>query len=211
MTIKAAIFDYGGVLMRTIDPAPRRTLEQEYAIGDVDDLIFESPIWDEAQLGHITSGAFWDDMGRKLELGAEELESFQQRFWSGDRLDDHLVSFIRQLRRDGYRTALLSNWPASALGVLSEIGIADVFDVIVISGCEGVMKPNPAIYHLTLERLQVEPHQSVFIDDSSPNVQAARELGIHAVHFADPVATLAEVRQLIHTQSGGQKNAPGTI
>lgn len=199
MKIKAAIFDFGGVLMRTVDPTPRRTLERRYGLGpgEVDRLVFEHPLWDEAQLGHIASVTFWVDVGRKLGLCPQELETFQRQFWAGDRLDERLMAVIRQLQSDGYRTALLSNAPSSARDSLEEIGIAGAFDVIVISGCEGMMKPSPAIYHLTLDRLQVAPQQAIFVDDNTLNVESARDLGIHAIRFTEPDASLLRMTQLL--------------
>ena len=199
MMIEAAIFDYGGVLMRTVDPTPRRMLEQQYGLGpgEVDRLLFENLLWDEAQLGHTTRTAAWADVGRRLGLGADALETFRQQFWAGDRLDEDLVDVIRQIQSDGYRTALLSNAPADFRGHLDAIGIADAFDVIVISGCEGVMKPSPAIYHLTLEQLRVAPRHAIFLDDNTLNVRSARDLGIHAILFAEPDASLAKMTQLL--------------
>lgn len=60
------------------------------------------------------------------------------------------------------------------------------FGVTVVSGEEGMVKPNPAIYHAFLERTGLEPQRTVFIDDSLKNVQGARAVGMHAIHFTNP-------------------------
>lgn len=196
--IRAIIFDYGGVLMRTADPTPRRDMERRFnlAPGSSRDLVFGSSRWDEVQLGHISSGEFWDDLGGKLGLGADELEAFREGFWAGDRLDEELVTLIRRLRDKGYRTALLNNAPADLRRYVEELGIADAFDVTVISGGEGVMKPDPAIYELALERLGVAAGEAIFVDDMRENVEAARRLGVHAVRFEG----LAPLRQWLSGQ-----------
>ncbi|MFQ6102210.1 MAG: HAD family hydrolase [Anaerolineae bacterium] len=197
--VRAVIFDYGGVLMRTIDPTPRRELERRLGLppGGATKLVFESLLWNEVQLGRVSSAEFWADVGQRAELSAEGLAKFRRTFWAGDRLDEELVALIRHLRDEGYRTALLSNAPTSLPQHLERLGIADAFEVVVVSGCEGLMKPDPAIFHLTLERLGVEPQQAVFVDDMVHNVDAARELGIHTVQFVDLATSLAELEALL--------------
>lgn len=183
--IRTIIFDYGGVLMRTADPTPRCELEQQLGLppGGASKLVFESLLWDEVQLGRIGGAEFWADVGQRLGVGAEALAEFRRAFWTGDRLDEELVALIRHLRGAGYRTVLLSNAPTSLSRHLEQLGIADVFDVIVISGCEGLMKPDPAIFELALERLGVRAEEAVFVDDFRVNVATARQVGLHAVRF----------------------------
>jgi len=183
--IRAIIFDFGGVLMRTATPLPRRKLEQRFGLppDGASKLVFGSSLWDKAQLGRFNSAEFWAEVGRQLGLNAEELAEFRQAFWAGDRLDEELVALIRHLRDTGYHTALLSNGPASLLQHLEQLGIADSFDVIVASGCEGLMKPDPAIFELTLSRVGVTAEEAVFVDDSRVNVAAARQVGLQATRF----------------------------
>ena len=183
--VRALIFDYGGVLRRTADPRPRRELERAFDLepGEVYDLVFRSPRWDDVQHGRIDSDAFWSHVGEELSLDEGELAEFRRGFWGGDRLDEELVALIRQLRERGYQTALLSNAPPDMEAYIEELGIADAFDVIVISGDEGVTKPTPEIYERTLGRLHVAPEEAVFIDDMRVNVEAARRLGLRATLF----------------------------
>ena len=183
--IRAIIFDVGGVLMRTVNPVPRRELEQRFGLpaGGVSKLVFGNPLWDEAQLGRISSAEFWADVGQRLGLNAGALAEFRQTFWAGDRLDEELVALIRYLHGVGYHTALLSNAPAGLRQHLEQLGIADAFDVIVASGCEGLMKPDPAIFELTLARVGVAAEEAIFVDDFRVNVAAARQVGLHATRF----------------------------
>ena len=183
--IRAVVFDIGGVLMRTVNPVPRRELEQRLGLppGGASEVVFGNPLWDEAQLGHISSAEFWADVGQRLGLNAEALAEFRQAFWAGDRLDEELVALIRTLRGAGYQTALLSNAPADLHQHLEQLGIADAFDVIVASGCEGLMKPDPAIFELTLARVGVAPEEAAFVDDFRVNVAAAQQIGLHATRF----------------------------
>ena len=185
--IRALIFDFGGVLMRTMTDAPRREFERRMGLppGRFDEVAYQSPLWDATQLGQVTYEQFWQDVGRRLglDLSLEEAGKLGNTFWSGDRLDEELMAFIRRLRERGYRTAMLSNAPSYLCDFVEGLGIAADFDVLVVSGCEGVMKPDPAIYRLTLERLGVAPVEAVFIDDRPENIAAARQVGMPAVRF----------------------------
>jgi epoxide hydrolase-like predicted phosphatase len=196
--IRTIIFDYGGVLMRTADPTPRRELEQQLGLppGGASKLVFESLLWDEVQLGRIGGAEFWADVGQRLGVDAQDLAEFRRAFWTGDRLDEELVALIRHLRDAGYRTVLLSNAPASLPRHLERLGIADAFDVIVVSGCEGLMKPDPAIFELALERLGVRAEEAVFVDDFRVNVAAAWRVGLHAVRFRGLTPLRRRLREL---------------
>lgn len=184
-TIRAFIIDYGGVLMRTADPTPRRELERQFdlSFGEAADLIFRSPRWDDVQHGRIDSDTFWADVGERVGLEGDDLQAFRRRFWSGDRLDEELLELIHHVRAEGYATALLSNAPPDLRSYLEELGVIDAFDLIVISGEEGVVKPAPVIYERVLERLGVVPEEALFVDDMRSNVEAARRVGLHATRF----------------------------
>jgi 2-haloacid dehalogenase len=59
------------------------------------------------------------------------------------------------------------------------------FRDIVVSGDEKLTKPDAAIYRLAVERFGLAPHEALFVDDSLPNVEGARAVGLHAHHFVD--------------------------
>jgi 2-haloacid dehalogenase len=72
----------------------------------------------------------------------------------------------------------------------------DRFRDVVVSGNEKLVKPDPAIYRLALERFGLAPHEAVFVDDNADNVAAAAALGIAAVHFTDADALRRELAGL---------------
>ncbi len=195
---RAVIFDLGGVLLRTEDPSHRQRLEADLGLapGQAEALVLNSPMGRRAQLGQITAQELWQWVGRRLGLDPGQLAAFRDAFWAGDRLDQELVALIRELRPH-YQTALLSNAFDDLRQVLTEaLGIVDAFDVVVISAEEGIMKPDPAIYRRVLERLGRDPAECVFVDDFPENVEAARRLGIAAIHYVpglDVSQALAEL------------------
>ncbi len=206
--ICAVILDWGGVLMRTVDPSPRLAWDARLGLppGSVNRLVFESATWQHALVGQMSDDEFWADCGARMNLAPEALAEFQRDFWAGDRLDGELVALVRSLR-PRYRTALLSNFAASLRALLTQHGLTDAFDAIIISAEEGIVKPDARIYRLAADRLTVSPGECLFVDDFEENVAGARAAGMQALHFA-PVDTAMEklrrvVRRLPPRRPGG--------
>jgi putative hydrolase of the HAD superfamily len=183
--------------MRTVDPRPRRELEHELGLETFgsDRLVFGHPMWDQVQLGHRSSAEFWEAIADQLGIDADGLASFRRRFWSGDRLDIDLVELVRELGRRGYLIGLLSNNPSSLRQRVDEL-MPDLFDATVISGADGVMKPDAAIYELATRRLGVAGSEAVFVDDYERNVIGARRAGLQAVHFRGLAPLREDLRAL---------------
>lgn len=205
--IKAIIFDVGGVLVRTEDPTPRRQLAADLAMSldALCGIVFGSDIWNLVQTGRITNDDHWRVVGRCLGLAwPDKVIAFRTAFFSGDRLDRDLISFIRRLR-PRYKIALLSNAPGNLRPwIAEEWGVPDdTFDEIVVSAEEGIAKPDPEIYRVTLARLNVAPHEAIFVDDFVENVEAARALGIKAIHFTSPEALMTQLDAWIDVKLKG--------
>ncbi len=137
----------------------------------------------------------WIWIGDYLDLSRDDLAIMEVDFWSGDQVDQALCDYIRTLR-DRYRTGMLSNnWVRDGRAMAEGLGIADCFDAFVTSAEIGVMKPNPLIYHVMLERLGLPPSQVIFVDDFFENVEAACRLGMHGLHFVDPVQARSQLER----------------
>lgn len=197
MALTTAIFDLGGVVLRW-DPraayadaaAPE---EIERFMADVD-----WPEWNRSL-----------DAGRPLAVAEAELAGrFPQ--WA------HLVPLYREqnhrtipgeiegtaavldrLHAVGIRLLALTNWSVETfLPTRERFGVLDVFDGIVMSGAEGVTKPDPAIFALLCDRYRVAPGEAVFVDDSPTNVAAAQRFGLQAVLFRDADRLRADLGEL---------------
>jgi glucose-1-phosphatase len=193
--IKAVIFDVGGVLLRTEEPAIRRSLEERLNLsaGEAEYLVFNSEMGRAAQMGQITSRALWQWVQSHLNLDEGELAQFKAEFFGGDRLDTALIAAIRGLR-PRYQTAIISNYMDELNDLLHKTHrIADAFDLIVGSSYEKIMKPDPIIFQRTLERLNCRPEESIFIDDFPHNVEGARAVGMHAIHFIPGIDVMEEI------------------
>ena len=198
-TIRAVIFDLGGVLVRTEDRAPRDRLAARLGMtyDELSSLIFESPSSKQASLGQIGVSQHLESVRANLGLSLEAFQAAYEEFWAGDALDTSLMDFLRSLR-PRYQTALLSNAWDDLRGVLDrEWNILDAFDQVIISAEVGLVKPDERIFRLALERLGVTPGEAVFVDDFTHNVEAARLAGLHAIHFRSADQVRAEVEQLL--------------
>ncbi|HET9822158.1 MAG TPA: HAD family phosphatase [Burkholderiaceae bacterium] len=107
------------------------------------------------------------------------------------------VALARRLRTSGYRTLALTNFSAETFPrALQRHPFLAEFEGIVVSGHEGLMKPEPAIYRRLCERYRVDPARAVFIDDASANVEGARAIGMHGVQFESPAQLVLDLRAL---------------
>lgn len=185
--------------MRTRDYASRDALASRYGMSRLalEELVYGGDSGRYAQLGRIDVWQHWENVRKTLGLPDVALDEFRSHFWRGDQLDAELVDFIRMLKNE-HRTGLLSNAFSNLRQVMRATWkIEDAFDAIVISAEEGVMKPDPRIYQIALDRLRVEAAAALFVDDMRENVEAARRTGMQALQFVSSEQAVAEVKAAI--------------
>ncbi len=113
---------------------------------------------------------------------------------------DQAVAKVRELNEAGIRQAIITN-NAKEFGDMWRqlIPVDELFEAVIDSSAVGMRKPDPRIYQLALERMDVSrPESSAFLDDFEPNVTAARDLGMHGVLVGDDIVpALAELDQIL--------------
>jgi epoxide hydrolase-like predicted phosphatase len=198
VTVRALYFDFGGVLVRTEDPAPRARLAEALGLSsrEIERLVFESASAERAMVGEIPEEQHWQVLARTLKLPESEIPHLHEEFFIGDRWDSALFDFLRRQRKK-VRTGLISNAWSGLRSVIVNEKFDDAFDAMIISAEVGVAKPDAAIYRLALEKLGVEPQEAVFVDDVLVNVEAAQAVGMHAIQFTRTEAVLAELKPLL--------------
>jgi len=182
------VFDLGGVL---IDWDPRylyrKLLADEAAVEEFLATVC-TPEWNTEQ-----------DRGRPFAEGVAELverhpvhaaaiTAYHERWTEmlgGDIAGT--VELLAELRDTGVPLYALTNWSAETFGIARErYQFLEWFDGVLVSGEERMIKPEPAIFRLLLDRFGLDPGAAFYVDDSPANVAAASELGFDAVRFTGP-------------------------
>jgi len=205
MSLRAVVFDIGGVLERVDDDAwPEIWVRRWEDRRGLAPGALQAGLARHAPAGSVVVGEVSEAQMRAmytaaLGLSEDEADAMMTEMWDAycGELDVAMRDFAASLR-PSYKTGILSN---SADGARREeqrrYGFEQLVDVIVYSHEVRLAKPDPRVYRLTEQRLAVQPAEVVFVDDALANVEAARELGWTAVHHRDTEQTIAEVSRLL--------------
>lgn len=195
-TVKNIIFDFGGVLM---DWDPR------YFFKDY----FNDDERMEYFLKHIAEDE-WNaeqDRGRQLAEGTEiqirkhpewekELRAYYDNWTTMLKSDiPQNVAVLRQLGETDYQLFGLTNWSHETFPyALKNYDFFKLFNgKIVVSGEEKLIKPDPKIWYVLLDRYSIKAEESVFIDDNAKNIEVAKQLGFYTVHVRPDTDLKAEL------------------
>jgi epoxide hydrolase-like predicted phosphatase len=198
MSIRAVLFDMGGVIVRTEYQAPRQHLAERLGMeyDDLDKIVFGSDSGHKASIGAITAEEHWASVMKKLKRPAPEMDAIRHEFFAGDIIDRTLIDFLRSLRGK-YKTGIISN----AWGDLREYIVRekfdDAFDHMIISAEVGAVKPDAKIYQIALEQVGVKPKEMVFVDDFAINIEGCEKVGIKGILFKDPTSALKQLKALL--------------
>jgi putative hydrolase of the HAD superfamily len=207
--ITTVISDFGGVLTTPL-------IQSFAAVQDETGVPFEElgnamtriaeedghhPLF-ELETGKLTEADFLRKLGDVLEpvLGHRpELHRFREIYFDALHPNEPMIDLMREAKAGGYRMGMLTNnvreWEPLWRTMLP---VDEIFEVVVDSGFVGLRKPDREIYDLTLERLGGPgPEECLFIDDTDVNCDAARDLGMSAVHYRDNDQAIREIRAVL--------------
>ena len=199
MSIKNIIFDFGGVVM---DWNPR--------------YFFKDHFNDDEKMEHFLKNIATDewnaeqDRGRSLAEGTEiqvakhpewekEIRAYYDNWTTMLKSDiPHNVEVLRKLEHSKYELFGLTNWSAETFPyALENYDFFKIFEgKIVVSGTEKLIKPDPAIWEVLLNRYQIKAEESVFIDDNAKNIEVAKSLGFICIHIKEDTDLEKELRDL---------------
>jgi putative hydrolase of the HAD superfamily len=208
LTVQTVISDFGGVLTSPL-------LGSFVAFQDETDISMENlgtamqriserdgshPLFD-LEKGLISEADFLNRVADELEaeIGHRpNMHSFTEIYFNALEPNAPMVDLMRELQGRGLRMALLTNnvreWESRWRTM---VPIDEIFELVVDSAFVGCRKPEARIYEILLERLGVEAQGCLFVDDVEVNCEAARELGMTAVHFRENEQAIAEVRAAV--------------
>lgn len=197
--LTAVVFDIGGVLEVTppTGHVPRWEEAHGLAPGEMDRRLGD--VFRAGSLGTITLDDVHAALMQEFRLSAADVDDFMAGVWEEylGTLNTELAGYFASLR-PRYRTGILSNSFVGAREREEEkYGFGEMADVVVYSHEIGVAKPDPAAYREVCRRLDVAPHETVFLDDRDVAVTAAAEVGMAAVLFRDNAQAIAEIEKLL--------------
>ena len=199
----AVIFDLGGVVMGSPLHAIA-SYERDAGIpaGFVNRLVVATGTggaWSRLERGELALDAFFAAFDAECAAAGQPVAAREMMARIGEAAQPRprMLAAIRAIRARGLRTsALTNNWVGEG-GDTGAGRIGGLFDVVVESAIEGLRKPDPRIYALTLERLAVAAHDAVFLDDIGRNLKPAREMGMITIKVDDEVQALDELARVL--------------
>jgi 2-haloacid dehalogenase len=196
LPLRAVVFDIGNVLVQWDARAAFRA-----ELGDdaaIDAFLTRCDFY--ARNLRADAGAVWADLAAEIDDPTDRalFAAYPARFAacitqpiepSWDAMD--------ALRARGLHIHAITNWSRETwpIGVATHPRLGTAFGVTIVSGREGVIKPDPRIYAALCSRAGLAPRECLFIDDSAKNIQGARNFGMDAIHFIGPEALRAGLKQ----------------
>jgi len=183
--ITAIIFDFGNVLVKW---DPRNLYKRFFPDLEAVDSFLEEIRFMEWNAYQDAGRSFKDgvkDLSKQFPQYKHLIEAYD-KYWEDSITDtiDGTIEILNQLRESGWKLYLLTNFSAEKFEVIrNRYEFLKLFDRIIISGEYGIVKPDPAIFALTLELIGRRSRECLFIDDSPANIESARRLGFQTILF----------------------------
>jgi len=196
LSLRAVVFDIGNVLVNWDARAAFRA-----DLGDdasIDAFLARTDFY--ARNLRADGGALWADLAAEIADSDDRalFAAYPSRFAAC--VPDAIESsweVMADLRERGLFIHAITNWSAETwpMGVAAHPRLGSAFGVTIVSGREGVIKPDPRIFAALCNRASLAPRECLFIDDSAKNVQGACDFGMDAIHYTGPEALLAGLNE----------------
>lgn len=187
-TIKAIIFDFGGVIAHFNNPEKVKKMSDQFGVSPEK---FE-PVYFKYRSpydrGDRSCEEYWQLIGSDFGVDvdnkmAKELYELDLDRWS--RFDEKMTSFIKESHRQMEKIAILSNMPDRFwYDLVDRYDWASLFHGVTISGIINVSKPEEAIYRHSLDQLGFDTEECLFIDDLEHNIKGAQKCGIQTIQYS---------------------------
>ena len=148
-------------------------------------------------MDEIDDDAFYTFLLKELDMPMEKISVLRKFVLEDFYIDQEILTYIKKIRKS-FTTALLTNFPAHVHDFMKTDWIVDgAFDHMIASCDVKLLKPDPAIYTLTLARIGCLAEESVFIDDREINVKAAEKLGITGIVYQSRLQTINDLEAIL--------------
>lgn len=196
--IRNIIFDVGNVL---VEYSWERMLKALHITGEAYDAVAKatvlSPMWNELDRSLLSDEEILEGFIQNAPEYEKEIRLVWDNIPESIHCYDYSVEWVREFRKKGYGTYILSNYSKRGYeATKQELPFVADMDGVLFSYEVKLVKPEPEIYQTLLKKFQLKPEECVFLDDNEKNVIAAREAGIHAIHFQNKEQAEAELEKL---------------
>ena len=150
------------------------------------------------------------DSGRSIEDGEKDImekfpeyENLIRQYYPNHRkmikgTFQSSVDILMKLKQNNYECFVLSNWSSETfIDIPKEFKFMNNFDGLLISGEDKLAKPDPKIYLLAIDRFNLDPQNTVFVDDKLININAAIKLGFKTIHLTNPNIIEEEINKFL--------------
>ena len=197
-TVKNIIFDVGQVLVKYDWEGYLKGFgfpEEEYKT--LSEKVFLSDIWNERDKGELSEEEYVEKFVAAVPQYEDDVREVMKRSYETISPMEYSETWTKYLKSQGYRLYVLSNYCEYVLEhTRSMMPFLKYMDGVVFSCDVNQIKPEPDIYKTVLGRYDLEPSETVFLDDREENCEAARKLGIHAIQFHSFKQAAAELEKL---------------
>jgi 2-haloacid dehalogenase len=188
-SIQAIIFDFGNVLIKW-DP---HKVFYKYFLNDrqaIDNFLAEINFkdWNLSQDKGVPFAKGVMQLSTQFPQYAHLIRAYDED-WdeSITGLIPETVEILHRLKMAGHELYGLTNWSAEKFVLIKEkYEVFNLFEDIMVSGEVGLVKPDPAIFRLLLQKIHRQPDECVLIDDSLENIESAQKMGFVTHHFTSP-------------------------
>ena len=199
----ALLIDIGGVLAadhlrgaatdwaNRLGIAPQAFVSALYAGND-----------DQILIGRTSEDAWWSIVADRLGVGPAMAAEIRRDLARRQGWNAELLTGLRRLRHRASSAVVSNAWPSMRTAV-TDAGLEDFLDAVVLSCEVGCAKPDPRIYLIALDRLGADPARTLFVDDTPGHVEAARSLGVAGHVHVDAGGTLSRIEQFISDPQSG--------
>lgn len=200
--IKAAIFDWGGVIALNPGGGWLNILADKLGIS-LEELLthWRAAGYSDLSKGMINVEEFWSRFEKSY---GRDLPQDKDEIWSqGSALTPipEMLTFVEELKQRGLKVAILSNTVPPMSKLTRASNLYELFDPVVLSDEIGMVKPDNEIYEYTLSKLGVEGSECIFIDDLPRNLDAAQKQGMHTILATNNTQNIiSDIRELLSNQ-----------